>query len=246
MTATPKNPRVSELRELFKQLLAIRSTYQDSGLQEVVSAAGNTWSIWDLEYLLKATNRLPLRQRQAITLCLVHNMRERDAAVAMGVSPTNPVMMYASLGLQRLLDMIDDGALGRYVLAPPTPQELARRHQRTVGELAEHIRTKSIRMRNGCLLYPTTCAGESLLLVRAPSSPHGYVGVSPMRIMYEVHVGPVPRGCLLHHTQRVSAASMDCVEPEHGELVLTPARKTEVQALAARYGRSHEGVRTHG
>lgn len=242
MTATPKNPRVTELRELFRQLLAIRSTYQETGLEEVVSPAGNTWSIWDLEYLFKATKRLSQRQQQAITLCLVHGMREREAAINMGVSPTNPVMMYATLGLQRLLDMVDSGQLGRFVVAPPTPEQLAIRHQRTVASIAEHIESRLVKMRNGCLLYPTTCSGDALLLVRSADSPTGYVGVSPMKVMYETHVGPVPKGCLIQHTARIQAASRDCANWEHAEVFVTPARKAEIQALATQYRRSLQGA----
>jgi hypothetical protein len=246
VTATPKNPRVTELRELFRQLLAIRSTYQETGLEEVVSPAGNVWSIWDLEYLLKATQRLSQRQQQAITLCLVHGMREKQAAVSMGVSETNPVMMYATLGLQRLLDMVDEGSLGRFVVSPPTPEQLAIRHSQTVASLAEHIESRVVKMRNGCWLYPTTCSGDSLLLVRSPQSPTGYAGVSPLKIMYEARKGPVPRGCLLRHTTRITAASLDCANPEHGEPVVTPARKAEIQAMAARYRRSQQGAGVRG
>jgi hypothetical protein len=237
MTAIPKNPRVTELRELFRSLVALRATYEETGLEEVVSAAGNVWCLWDLEYLLQATRRLSKPQQRAITLCLVHNMREKDAAVAMGVSVTNPVMMYATLGLQRLLDMIEAGELTRFVERPLDSYDRARQHLHTVTALVEHIEKHSLRMRNNCLVYPTTCAGEAKLLVRSATSPLGYVTVSPMQLMFERYRGPVPTGCLLGHTIKPPPVSLDCVNPDHGELTVTPERKRELERLAARYNR---------
>lgn len=234
MTATPANPRVTELRELFKQLLAMRATFEETGLEEVVSAAGNVWSIWDLEYLLRATRRLTQRQQQAITLCLVHGVREKQAAVAMGVSVTNPVMMYATLGLQRLLDMIDAGELPRFREHPRDPREQIQRHVGTLDALIEHIERTKLVVKS-CWLYPTTCSGEAKILVRSPASPLGFVPVSPMQVMFERYVQPVPRGCLLRHKTRPAPVSLDCVNPHHGALVLTPERQREVRALAARY-----------
>lgn len=54
---------------------------------------------------------LPLGQRRAIQLFFVENMRERDAALLMGVSETNPVGMYAMTGLEQLLCWMDAGKL---------------------------------------------------------------------------------------------------------------------------------------
>lgn len=71
--------------------------------------------LWDLEYLYCQLYRLPLRQRQAIELCLVQNIKETDAAVMMGVSPTNPVAMYASSGLEKIVILMDTGQLPRIV-----------------------------------------------------------------------------------------------------------------------------------
>lgn len=121
MTAVPKDPKISELRELFRNLLAFRAVYESDGIDQLHAPDGVVWSLWDLEYLYRQTQRLTLRQRQAIELCLIHNVREQDAAVLMGVSPTNPVGMYASLGLRRLLDMIESGELSRFHLDEEHP-----------------------------------------------------------------------------------------------------------------------------
>ena len=67
----------------------------------------------------KANPCLPLRQQQAIELFLVQNMPEDTAAVVMGVSHTNPVGMYATSGLERLLKLIDQGYLDRFSIDDP-------------------------------------------------------------------------------------------------------------------------------
>jgi hypothetical protein len=127
--ATSKtDPRVNTLRLLFRHLLAFRSLYECEGISEIISPDGVTWSLFDLEYLYKAAMRrptgikdydrehptLPIRQQQAIELFLVLNMPEERAAVTMELSPTNPVGMYATQGLTRLLRMMDTGYLKRF------------------------------------------------------------------------------------------------------------------------------------
>lgn len=128
--ATSKtDPRVNSLRILFRHLLAFRSLYESEGISEIVTHNGVSWSLFDLEYLYKATMRrptghkdydrdhpcLPIRQQQAIELFLVLNMPEDQAALQMGLSPTNPVGMYATSGLTRLLRMMDSGELPRFI-----------------------------------------------------------------------------------------------------------------------------------
>jgi hypothetical protein len=57
---------------------------------------------------------LPDRQRQAIELFLILNKPEDEVALSMGLAPTNPIGMYATAGLTRLLRMIDEGMLPRF------------------------------------------------------------------------------------------------------------------------------------
>lgn len=114
--AQPKEvrERVAVLRELFRNLQGFRSLYESDGVDAINDPSGQTWSLWDLEYLYnECLPLLPKRQREAIQLCLVENRREIDAAEIMGVSLTNPVSMYASSGLLNLLTMMDDGVLPR-------------------------------------------------------------------------------------------------------------------------------------
>lgn len=242
MTAVPANPRVSELRDLFRYLSDFRATYESTGLDEITTPHGNTWTLWDLEYLLRvADRRLTQRQRQAITLCLVHGMREKDAAVAMGVSRTNPVMMYATLGLQRLLDMVDSGELERFARPRLTPEQARQRHEESLILLAKEIEAQLVEI-NGCLLYPNRGPRPPRLLLKSPRHTTGYVSVSPMQILWRVHVGPVPSGCRVEHAPHIRRASIACVNHAHGELVQPPERRARVQALAAQYIRSRQGV----
>lgn len=106
--------RVSTLRELFRNLVTWRALFETDGVEEITGPDGKTWSLWDVQYLYEQVGRLPPRQRQAIELCLIQNIKERDAAVMMGVSETNPVMSYATLGLEKIVDMVEAGSLARF------------------------------------------------------------------------------------------------------------------------------------
>jgi hypothetical protein len=238
MTAVPANPRVSELRELLRHLADFRATFEATGLDVVRTPSGAEWSLWDLEYLLQeSAQRLTVRQRQAITLCLVHGVKEVDAARLMGLSPTNPVSMYATLGLQRLLDMIDRGELTRFNRPVLTPAQAVERHIEAVRLLAKEIEAQLFEI-DGCLLFPNRGPRPPRILIRSASAITGYVTVSPMQILWSVQVGPVPPGCRVEHSARIPAVSIACVNPEHGELVQPPHRRAAIQAAIVRHQRS--------
>jgi hypothetical protein len=232
MTAVPKNPRVSELRELFRNLNAFRAIFADHGMEDIVAPDGSTWSIWDLEYLHDQLYRLRPRQQQAIILCLIHNMRERDAAVAMGVKETNPVMMYATLGLQRLLDMVDAGELTRYRDHLAEAKELAVRHEESVEGLAEIIRERIRLMSNGCQLYPNAGSGPPLLLLRTPRTASGFLRINPVSVLYRVDIGPVPPGSTFSHMEEPRAFSRACVNPHHALISFSQQYKDHIQRQA--------------
>lgn len=105
---------VSVLRELFRNIQQFRALYEAEGIDEITAPDGEVYSLFDVEYLYGQIHRLPLRQRQAIELCLVQNIREAEAAVMMGVSVTNPVAMYATSGLEKLVALVDAGCLNCY------------------------------------------------------------------------------------------------------------------------------------
>lgn len=112
--AEPKksDPRVQTLRQLFRHLHAFRAIFESDNVSEIRDPDGITWSIWDLEQLYEVavnTDLLPLRQRQAIELFLVLNMPEDKVAEALSIKSSNPVGMYATSGLVRLLKEMDLG-----------------------------------------------------------------------------------------------------------------------------------------
>lgn len=110
---------VGTLRELFRNIVAFRSLYESEGVEVLTDPNGMQWSLWDLEYLYEQSQaRLPQQQRLAIELCLVHNVKESEAAVLMGVSATNPVAMYATLGLEKMVRYIEAGQLPRFRIEP--------------------------------------------------------------------------------------------------------------------------------
>jgi DNA-directed RNA polymerase specialized sigma24 family protein len=96
---------VSVLRELFRNYALFRAVYEDNGVDTVTHGSIEV-TIWDMDRLYELLPRLPVRQRQAIELCLVQQYREREAALLMGVSETNPVAMYATSGLANLLAIV--------------------------------------------------------------------------------------------------------------------------------------------
>jgi hypothetical protein len=235
LTAVPANPRVSELRELLRHLRAFRAVYEETGMDDIPTPDGTVWSLWDLEYLESQLCRLTLRQRQAITLCLVHNMRERDAAVAMGVSATNPVSMYASLGLQRLLDMVDAGELVRFRENRLGNSALANRHNDSVTVLVKEIESVITKMPGDCWLYPNRSRSEPRLLVRSARSASGFFTVSPLAVLFGAYVGPVPEGTTFAHSTAIPAFSISCVNPHHAVATFPRAYRERIQLLAAHH-----------
>lgn len=102
------------LREVLRNYQSWRSLFEAREVEDTITDDGVSISLWDVEYLIANLRVLPPRQRQAIQFCLIENMREQDAAVRMGVSPTNPVSMYATSGLTKLVALVRVGALPRF------------------------------------------------------------------------------------------------------------------------------------
>lgn len=105
---------VTVLRELFRNLQAWRAAFETDGIETITDPDGNIWCLWDIEYLYSQIHLLSPRQRESIQLCLVENVKEVDAARLMGVSETNPVAMYATLGLKKLIELVSKGELPRF------------------------------------------------------------------------------------------------------------------------------------
>lgn len=221
MTAVPPDPQISELRELFRNLATFRVVYETTGLEEIRTPYGNTWSIWDLEYLYeKAKEVLTPRQAQAITLCLVQNKREKDAAIQMGVSPTNPVMMYAALGIRRLLDAIEAGELPRFLHHEEPSQRhtlVAENNLKALHKLAGRIKSNVDVAVVDCWAYRHTKLGLApRVLVRTPQTASGFISVHPMHITYQAYVQAIPTGFAVVHKSGLQ--HLACCNPEHGIL----------------------------
>jgi hypothetical protein len=116
------------MRKLFRFYLQFKSLYESDGQCEITAPNGSVWSLFDIQYLYKIAMRrptgnkeydkthpcLPIRQQQAIELFLILNMPEDQVAVIMGLSPTNPIGMYATSGITKLLKFLDEGYLTRF------------------------------------------------------------------------------------------------------------------------------------
>jgi hypothetical protein len=106
---------VKSLRKLFRHLGEFHDLVVETGT-DTLTYEGEEWSYYDLEYLFTETQsgRLPVRQAQAIKWFLVAQLREEDVAVKMGLKPTNPIGMYATSGLEKLVLWIETGQLSRF------------------------------------------------------------------------------------------------------------------------------------
>jgi hypothetical protein len=224
VTSIQASPEVAELRSLLRYLQEFRSLYEQEGIDEVTTPRGVTWSIWDLEYLYeKAASLLTESQFTAIRLFLVEDHKEADAAELMGVSRTNPIGMYAALGLSKLVEFVDAGGLDRF---RSRREDWAQDHYRmalgAVQQLAGLIKDQSEVMVNHCLRYVPTPGGHvPRIRLKSRASAAGFFYVNPLEIMYVAHVGLVPMGYAVQHRYRLPdyrACHLACVNYEHARL----------------------------
>lgn len=104
-------------RDLLRNLQEWRVLYTNCEVPDVLMAAdGREYCLWDIERFYEARGALAPRQAMAIELCLWANIAEREAARLMGISPTSPVSIYATVGLSRLLGMAARGEIKGYRL----------------------------------------------------------------------------------------------------------------------------------
>jgi hypothetical protein len=231
MTSTQASPDVAELRLLFRYLQEFRSLYEQEGIDEILTPRGRVWSLWDLEYLYEtARHLLTPSQYKAITLFLVHDYKEQDAAELMGVSRTNPVGMYAALGLSRLCDFIESGGVERY---RSQRQDWQNDHSRQLVEsiqsLAQRIRERTTIVLDGCMKYVETPQGHiPQIRLKSRSTASGFLYVHPRTVLYVAEVGPVPSGYTLRAKYSLPdyrACDLACVNHEHAQLTRTNLRR---------------------
>lgn len=102
------------LRELFRHLQEFEVLFQTEGVDALNGPDGTSYSIFDLRKLYDIRNELLSPQRaRAIEYFLYRDMREQDAAAAMGLSRETPVAIYATQGLKQLAAAWSEGILWR-------------------------------------------------------------------------------------------------------------------------------------
>lgn len=115
-TMYDKNGKMSEesfvklMRGVFRNLQTFRSLYEETGKDTIVYD-DITLNLFDMEHLYGQRRLLSLRQQEAIELFLEQDIKEKDVAIMMGVSETNPVAIYATQGLKKMYQMIDSGVI---------------------------------------------------------------------------------------------------------------------------------------
>lgn len=112
---------VGVLRELFRNLQLWESLFESDQVEVLHGPDGVEYHLADVQYLYRCREHLSKRQREAIEMCLYQDIKEKDVTVIMGVSPTNPVAMYATNGLERILQMAEEGKLERFRVNSTTP-----------------------------------------------------------------------------------------------------------------------------
>lgn len=115
-------------RDLIRNLQQWHSYYENQEVTDVlVGSDGKGYCLWDVDRFYEHRLTLPPQQATAIRLCLYENALEREAAVRMGVSPTNPVLIYATVGLTKLLALAYRDELSGYRLPAPSSDVSSRR-----------------------------------------------------------------------------------------------------------------------
>lgn len=83
----------------------------------LVGADGKGYALWDVQTFYEQRFVCPDRMQQSIQYCLFENMKESDAAVRMGIAPTNPVSVYSTIGLTMMLTKASAGELHGYQIS---------------------------------------------------------------------------------------------------------------------------------
>jgi predicted DNA-binding protein (UPF0251 family) len=102
------------LRELFRHLQEFEVLFLTEGIDSLTGPDGTIYSLFDLRHLYDIRDELLSPQRaRAIEYFLYRDMREQDAAAAMGLSRETPVAIYATQGLKQLAQAWSEGILWR-------------------------------------------------------------------------------------------------------------------------------------
>lgn len=216
---------MNELRQLFRYLQEFRSLYELEGIEEITTPSGSTWSLWDLEYLYeRSAQLLTPAQYRAITLFLVHDIKEQDAAEMMGVSRTNPIGMYAALGLSKLVEFIDAGGLERFRSRHEGWQsDHYRMALGSTQRLAGQIKEDTEVIEGDCWRFLPAPAGlPPRIRLKSRATVSGFLYVHPLAVMYVAHGGYIPTGYTVLLRSQVwehyTDCHLACVNHEHARL----------------------------
>lgn len=216
---------MAELRQLLRYLQEFRSLYELEGIEEVTTPSGNTWSLWDLEYLYeRSSSLLTPAQYRAITLFLVQDFKEQDAAELMGVSRTNPIGMYAALGLSKLVEFIDAGGLERFRSRREDWQsDHFRMALGSAQKLAGRIKEDTEIVEGDCWRFMSTPEGVTpKIRLKSRATVSGFLYVHPLAVMFVAHGGYIPTGYTVRLRSEIwdhyAECHLACVNHEHARL----------------------------
>lgn len=109
-------------RELIRNLQHWRALYEAREAPEVLVAGdGHEYCLWDVERFYAARHLLPDRQERTIRLNLYEDRSEREIAEILGIGRNNPVAIYGTVGLTRLLALAVKGDVEGYFT--PLPED---------------------------------------------------------------------------------------------------------------------------
>jgi len=103
-------------RELLRNLQEWKTLYEVREVGDELVCGNRAFTLWDAIRFYDSRESLPTRQKESLQFCLYENMKERDAAVRMGISPSNPVSIYATIGITSLLTMASHGEIPGYYI----------------------------------------------------------------------------------------------------------------------------------
>jgi hypothetical protein len=154
---------------------------------------------------------------------LINDIKEQDAAEMMGVSRTNPIGMYAALGLSRLIEFIDAGGLERFrSRREDWQQDHFRQALTSMQRLAGQIKEQTEQTLVDCQRFTIAPPGQiPRIRLKSRSVSSGFFYVHPIFVMYVAHVGLVPPGYTVRHRFSLPdwrACDPACVNHEHARL----------------------------
>lgn len=90
-----------KLEAILRHYAEFRELYEQDGIEEITLDDGYVVNIHDV---LKGIDELPKRQRTALILTCLYNLKEVEAAPLMGFTKwTSPVSSYKKLALEKLV-----------------------------------------------------------------------------------------------------------------------------------------------